>query len=74
MKDGTRAFITVVMDSDRYRCKGVFSPHHLFPLQVVLSNPIDTEPTEIGNADIAANVLGCAAKVPSFPPSHTIFS
>lgn len=29
--------------------------------------------TEIGNADIAASVLGCAAKVPSFPsPPHAI--
>ena len=48
--------------------KGCFSSHLLFLLQGIQSNFIDTESAEIGNADVAANVLGCAAKVPSLSP------
>jgi hypothetical protein len=62
---GARVFITAVMrsaDIDAWR-------FFIRPLSFFLNHPsafIDPNSTEIGNADIAANVLGCAAKVPSF--------
>jgi len=51
---------------------GVFHPTTcFFPLaQNIRSVFIDQKSIEIGNADVAANVLGCAAKVPS--PSFSV--
>jgi hypothetical protein len=51
-----------------------FRPTICFLLQGIQSNFIDTESTEIGNADVAANVLGCAAKVLPLPPFRMLYS
>ena len=51
----------------------VFHPTICFFLKVSGRPFIDSKSVEIGNADIAAHVLGCAAKVPSFPFSRLPF-
>lgn len=50
-----------------------FASGHLYPPQGVRSAFIDLKSIEIGNADVAANVLGCAAKVPSFSVSPPLY-
>jgi hypothetical protein len=53
--------------------RGGFSSDIFFLPQPICSVFIHPNLTEIGNADIAANVLGCAAKVPSFTFSRVPF-
>ena len=59
-------FITAVVPSADRRGKFCIRTTLHFPLQNIRSAFIDQKYIEIGNADVAANVLGCAAKVPSF--------
>lgn len=70
---GARIFTTAVIRSaDIDACS--FSSDNLFPPQTIRSTfYIDSRSIEIGNADIAANVLGCAAKVPSLSFSRILF-
>ena len=59
-------FITAVASSADRRTKFCIRTALFLPLQNTRSAFIDQKYIEIGNADVAANVLGCAAKVPSF--------
>jgi len=58
--------ITAVVSSADRRAKFCIRTTLFLPLQNIRSAFIDQKSIEIGNADVAANVLGCAAKVPSF--------
>ena len=52
----------------------VFHPTFCFAFGVSSRPLIDTKLVETGNANVAADVLGCAAKVPSFTPCTIIHS
>ena len=71
---GARVFLSPLSYVLPISMRAVFHPtiSFLFP-QGIRSAFIDSKSIEIGNADIAANVLGCAAKVPSFSFSRILF-
>jgi hypothetical protein len=71
MRIGCSGFITAVMCSANTDVE--FFTRPLF-LQNIRSAFTDPKSIEIGNADVAANVLGRAAKVPSFSFSRVVLS